>query len=177
MKKLEITGGKRLTGTISVSGSKNVALKALVAACLTNEGVVIENIPLISDFMVMVKIIKELGGEVKIKEHSCWVKVEKFKKEKITLDEAAKIRASAMFVAPLIARLGKAVIPNPGGCRIGARPIDRTIKGLRVIKFILKIGNRSYLKKQKIINTLWEQNILKNGRLSNQKGYKVINIV
>ena len=133
MKKLEITGGKRLTGTISVSGSKNVALKALVAACLTNEGVVIENIPLISDFMVMVKIIKELGGEVKIKEHSCWVKVEKFKKEKITLDEAAKIRASAMFVAPLIARLGKAVIPNPGGCRIGARPIDRTIKGLRVM--------------------------------------------
>lgn len=133
MEKLVINGGKRLMGTISVSGSKNVALKALVAACLTDEEVVIENIPLISDFMVMVNIIRELGGEVRISDHKASIRVKNLKKEKITLEDAAKIRTSAMFMAPLLARLKKAIIPNPGGCRIGARPIGRTINGLKAM--------------------------------------------
>ena len=130
MEKIVIKGGKKLTGSIFVSGAKNVALKALVAACLTQDEVVIKNIPLISDFMVMVAIIRELGGEVKIEGHTAYVRMKEFKKEKISLDEAGKIRTSVMFLAPLLARMGKAIIPNPGGCRIGARPIDRTIKGL-----------------------------------------------
>lgn len=120
-------------GEVSVSGAKNAALKVLVAACLTNEKVIINNIPLISDFMVMVGIIRELGGEVIINDHRATVWLKKIKKERISLEEAAKIRTSAMFMAPLLARNNKAVIPNPGGCRIGARPIDRTIKGLRAM--------------------------------------------
>ena len=130
MEKLVINGGKRLVGSISVSGAKNVALKALVAACLTDEEVIIENIPLITDFMVMVNIIRQLGGTVRIEDHKAYIRVGEFKNEKITLEEAAKIRASAMFMAPLLARMHKAIIPNPGGCRIGARPIDRIINGL-----------------------------------------------
>lgn len=130
MEKIVINGGKKLTGTIGVSGAKNVALKALVAACLTDEKVIIKNVPLVSDFMIMIKIIKELGGKAEIKDHAVYIHMEKFKKEKISLDEAAKIRTSAMFLSPLLVRMGKAIIPNPGGCRIGARPIDRTIKGL-----------------------------------------------
>ena len=135
MEKIVIKGGKKLTGSIFVSGAKNVALKALVAACLTRDEVVIKNIPVISDFMVMVAIIRELGGEVKIEDHIAYVRMKKFKKEKISLDEAAKIRTSAMFLAPLLARQGRAIIPNPGGCRIGARPIDRTVKGLEKMGF------------------------------------------
>lgn len=130
MEKIVIKGGKELTGSIFVSGAKNVALKALVAACLTEDEVVIKNIPLISDFMVMVAIIRELGGTVRMEGHTAHVRMRKFKKEKISLDEAGKIRTSVMFLSPLLARTGKAIIPNPGGCRIGARPIDRTIKGL-----------------------------------------------
>jgi UDP-N-acetylglucosamine 1-carboxyvinyltransferase len=130
MEKIIIKGGRKLKGVIGVTGAKNVALKAMVAACLTDQPVVIKNIPLISDFMVMVEIIRDLGGEVKITDHTAFVHVKKFKKEKVTLEEAAKIRTSAMFLSPLLARMGKAIIPNPGGCRIGARPIDRTIKGL-----------------------------------------------
>ncbi len=130
MEKIVVNGGKKLTGTIKVSGAKNVALKAMVAACLTQEEVVIRNVPLISDVMVMVAIIRELGGSVTISDHVAHVQVREFKKEKISLEEAAKIRTSAMFLSPLLARVGKAVIPNPGGCRIGARPIDRTVKGL-----------------------------------------------
>lgn len=130
MEKLIINGGKKLVGAITVSGAKNVALKAIVAACLTDQEVIIKNVPLISDFMVMVEIVRELGGEVKIVDHVARVRIRQFKKEQILLEEAAKIRASCLFLSPLLARMNRAVIPNPGGCRIGARPIDRTIKGL-----------------------------------------------
>lgn len=155
MEKIVIRGGKRLTGTIGVSGAKNVALKAMVAACLTDQEVMVKNIPLISDFFVMVEIIRELGGEVKIIDHVAHIHMKKFKKEKISLEEAAKIRTSAMFLSPLLARIGKAIIPNPGGCRIGARPIDRTIKGLERMGYSALYKSEDgffYLKKIKNFN-------------------------
>lgn len=160
MEKIVIKGGKKLTGSIFVSGAKNVALKALVAACLTDEEVVIKNVPIISDFMVMVAIIKELGGEVEIEGHTAYVRMKKFKKEKISLDEAAKIRTSAMFMAPLLARLGAATIPNPGGCRIGARPIDRTIKGIVTLGMNTKYNSGDgffYLSKDKEKEKKWRK--------------------
>lgn len=158
MEKLIIIGGKKLKGTISVSGSKNVALKTLVAACLTDEKVVINNVPLISDFMVMIAIIRELGGKVSINDHSVTIEMKKFKKTKISLDEAAKIRTSAMFMAPLLTRTGTAIIPNPGGCRIGARPIDRTIVGIKHLGVKVKYNSRDgnfYLKNNK--DTQWKK--------------------
>lgn len=133
MEKLIVSGNSKLKGTVVVSGAKNVALKALVAACLTDEEVVIHNVPLISDLMVMVNIIRELGGKVSIEDHTARIHVKKFIKDKISLDEAAQIRTSFMFMAPLLTRMGKAAVPNPGGCRIGSRPIDRVIKGLETI--------------------------------------------
>jgi len=151
MEKIIVNGGRKLAGIIEVSGAKNVALKALVAACLTSEEVIIKNIPLISDFIVMVAIIKELGGAVRIIDHAAYIQMKKFKKEKISLDEAAKIRTSAMFLAPLLVRMGKAIIPNPGGCRIGARPIDRTIKGLERMGYSVSYNSEDgffYLKKK-----------------------------
>ena len=126
-----IKGGKKLKGEVSVFGSKNVALKALVAACLTDEEVIVENVPLISDFLIMADIIKELGGTVETRDHTVSIRLEKFVKDKILLDKAAEVRTSFMFLAPLLARVGKAIIPNPGGCRIGARPIDRVVGGLK----------------------------------------------
>jgi len=150
MEKIIVNGGKKLKGIISVSGAKNVALKAMVAACLTDEEVIIKNVPLISDFMVMVEIIRELGGEVRIIDHVVYVRMKNFKKEKISLEEAAKIRTSAMFLSPLLARMGKAIIPNPGGCRIGARPIDRTVSGLEKMGYSVSYMSKDgffYLKK------------------------------
>ncbi|MBI2420478.1 MAG: UDP-N-acetylglucosamine 1-carboxyvinyltransferase [Candidatus Levybacteria bacterium] len=130
MKKFTINGGRRLSGKTEVSGAKNVALKTLVAACLTNEEVIIENVPLISDFFVMCDIIKELGGEAEILDHKVRIRMRDFAKTKIGLDRAAEIRTSTIFLAPLLSRKGEAIIPNPGGCRLGARPIDRIIDGL-----------------------------------------------
>jgi UDP-N-acetylglucosamine 1-carboxyvinyltransferase len=128
--KFIVNGGKKLSGETSVSGSKNVALKALVAACLTDGEVVIDNIPLISDLFIMTDIIEDLGGSIDAHNHTIKIKAEKFSSTKIGLERAAEVRTSAMFMAPLLAREKEAIIPNPGGCRIGARPIDRTIDGL-----------------------------------------------
>ena len=133
MDKFIVKGGIKLIGRTEVSGAKNVALKALVAACLTNEKVTIENVPLISDLTTMIDIINELGAEAGINDHKVIVRAKDFKKTKISLEEAAQVRTSAMFMVPLLVREGNAIIPNPGGCRIGARPIDRTIEGLRAM--------------------------------------------
>lgn len=131
MEKFVITGGKQLRGEVTISGAKNVALKALVASCLTTDEIVIENVPRISDFHVMAEIIKELGGKIILSGHRATVKVENIHSTRISLDKAAEIRTSTMFLAPLLVRKREAFIPNPGGCRIGARPIDRIVDGLQ----------------------------------------------
>ncbi len=130
MDKFVIRGGKKLKGNVTVSGAKNAALKALVAACLTDEKVTIHNVPRIADFFVMVDIMKELGATVALKGHTVAIQMKNFSGFSIPLDKAVLARTSSMFIAPLLARSGEAIIPNPGGCRLGARPIDRTINGI-----------------------------------------------
>ena len=130
VEKFVVTGRKTLHGKVKVSGSKNVALKVLVAACLTDEEVIIENVPHISDVFSMIDIMKDLGAHVVLEEHKIHIRMQEFATHEITLEKAAKLRASVMFIAPLLARIGEAIIPNPGGCRLGARPIDRIIEGL-----------------------------------------------
>lgn len=128
-----ITGGTKLQGEISVLGAKNAALKALVAACLTDEKVTLHNMPLIADMFVMIDIMKELGADVTLNGHTITIHMKKFVHSSIPLDKAALARTSSMFIAPLLARTGEAIIPNPGGCRLGARPIDRTVDGVKVM--------------------------------------------
>src|SRR4051794_30493126 len=102
MEKFLITGGNTLKGTVKVSGAKNVALKALLAACLTEEEVVIKNVPLISDFFTMVDIMKDLGGSIRINNHNAYIQMKHFAKHEISLDVAARIRTSFMFLAPIL---------------------------------------------------------------------------
>lgn len=130
MKKYSITGGKKLAGKVAISGSKNVALKAIVAACLTSEKVVIHNMPLISDVSIMLDLVENIGGVVKMEGHSAEIQVPHISSFQIPLEVGAKTRTSTLFLAPLLARTREAIIPNPGGCRIGARPIDRIVEGL-----------------------------------------------
>lgn len=129
MDKFVVVGGKKLTGSMTVSGAKNVALKALVAACLTSDEVVIHNVPLIADFFVMLDILQAMGVVVRLEGHSITIQAKSLTGA-IPLDMAAKARTSAMFLAPLLVRNKEALVPNPGGCRLGARPIDRIIAGI-----------------------------------------------
>ncbi len=131
MSEFVISGGNPLRGEITVGGAKNVVLPALAACLLTDEEVRLENVPLISDLTLMIKIIKELGVDARLNsDHSLVIRAANLKNHKIPLETAAKLRASFMLIVPLLVRLGRAAIPNPGGCRIGARPIGRPIKGL-----------------------------------------------
>lgn len=130
MEKFVIKGGNTLQGSVRISGAKNAALKTLVAACLTDEKVIIHNVPLIADLFVMVDIMKEFGADVTLEDHTVTIQMKKFVSSSISLEKAALARTSSMFIAPLLARTGEAIIPNPGGCRLGARPIDRTIDGV-----------------------------------------------
>ncbi len=130
MDKYIITGGNVLKGEVRASGAKNAALKALVAACLTDEEVIIKNVPEIADVYVMLEIMKELGAKVSFTDHTVRVQMQDFVTHKLSLEKAAQARTSSMFIAPLLARYKEAIVPNPGGCRLGARPIDRTIEGI-----------------------------------------------
>jgi len=130
MDKYEITGGNVLRGDVKTSGAKNAALKALVAACLTDEEVIIENVPEIADVYVMIEIMREIGAKVNFSDHTVRVEMSDFVTHQISLEKAAQARTSSMFIAPLLLRCKEAIVPNPGGCRLGARPIDRTIEGI-----------------------------------------------
>jgi UDP-N-acetylglucosamine 1-carboxyvinyltransferase len=79
----------------------------------------------------MIKLIKELGGEVNLVDHTVRIQIKKIKNHKLSLEAAARVRTSFMFIVPLLLRAGNAIIPNPGGCRLGARPVERLVDGLK----------------------------------------------
>lgn len=144
MKKYIIKGGNKLSGTVEIAGAKNVVLKAIVAACLTDEEVILENVPQISDVHYMVEMVREFGGDVKEEDNTLKIKVENIKSPRLKLETAVKMRASSLFFAPFVIRCGVAEIPNPGGDRIGARRIDMHIDGLREIGVEVEIKNDGY---------------------------------
>lgn len=144
MKKYIITGGNKLSGVVSIAGAKNVALKAIVAACLTNEKVILENVPKISDVHYMFEMVKNFGGDVKEEGGTVIIQVKKINNIRLPLETAIKMRTSSLFFAPFIVRNGEAEIPNPGGDKIGARRIDMHIEGLEKIGVQVAYKNDGY---------------------------------
>lgn len=130
MKKYLIEGGFDLEGTIRISGSKNVVTKAVIAACLTDEPVTLKNVPEISDIQALLEVIESIGGVVERGDGEVTITVPSVKNSTITLAEGARVRTSSMFLSPLLLRAKQALVPNPEGCRLGARPIERHIEGL-----------------------------------------------
>jgi UDP-N-acetylglucosamine 1-carboxyvinyltransferase len=130
MEKFIITGGKPLSGNFRLAGAKNVALKTCVCSLLTDDPVVLKNIPLIRDVYLMKDLLNEIGVDCVFKDHTAELVFKKLKSVKIPLELGARLRTSSLIVGPMLARFGEAIIPNPGGCRIGARPIDRHVQGL-----------------------------------------------
>lgn len=130
MKKYIINGKKPLAGSIKISGSKNVATKAVIAACLTSEVVTLTNVPQISDIEALLGVIKSIGGKVERTGDEVKITVTEISNHTISLAEGARVRTSSMFLAPLLLRNKMAMVPNPEGCRLGARPIERHIEGL-----------------------------------------------
>lgn len=144
MKKYIISGGKKLAGEVSIAGAKNVALKAIVAACLTDQKVILENVPRISDVDYMLELVEHFGGKVERENDKVVIEVTEIKNTRLPLETAVKMRASSLFFAPFIVRNKNAEIPNPGGDKIGARRIDMHIEGLEKLGVKVKAKDDSY---------------------------------
>ncbi len=131
MDKLRITGGQKLEGTIRVSGAKNSTLPAMAASLLTADEVLLTNIPLVADIRTTRRLLGELGVRVEFEDgHAVRARAEKIVSHEAPYDLVKTMRASVLALGPLLARTGKARVSLPGGCAIGARPINLHLKGL-----------------------------------------------
>jgi UDP-N-acetylglucosamine 1-carboxyvinyltransferase len=134
MDKLVIRGGSPLLGTVRVSGAKNAALPAMAAALLTEDDVILENIPQVRDIETERKLLAAMGAEVELgygrAHHRTTINCSNLARPEASYDLVKTMRASTLVLGPLVARLGHARVSLPGGCAIGARPIDLHIKGL-----------------------------------------------
>ena len=147
-----VNGGKRLSGDICPSGNKNEALPVIAAALLTNEEVIIENIPDIIDTNVMLSIAKSLGSVVKrINSNTYSFLTEKIKSDSIPKELSSKIRASLLFLAPMLLRNGSVPLPSTGGDKIGARRIDSHLLAFKKLGTVMsKAGKRWLLSAEKL---------------------------
>ena len=134
MEKLAIRGGNRLDGSITVSGAKNAALPILAATLLSDEKVRLTNVPHLRDVTTTVELLGRLGVAITIHE-PMEVEVDASGVNEFTApyDLVKTMRASILVLGPLLGKFGRADVSLPGGCAIGARPVDMHVKGLRAL--------------------------------------------
>ena len=133
MKILEITGGNTLSGTIRISGAKNSSVALIPAAILSDEEVTICNVPEISDTDTLCEILDYLNVENKRASESIVINPNNLENKEIGENYSKKLRASYYFMGALLGKYKKAVMYFPGGCSIGARPIDLHLKGFEAL--------------------------------------------
>ena len=140
MDKIVIEGGRRLEGTVKMSGAKNAVLPVLAATLLTCGKNIIERVPKVRDVSTMIKLLEGLGAEVEsYRNEKIILNTSKVNNPEAPYDLVSTMRASCLVLGPLLSRLGKARVSLPGGCAIGARPIDLHIKGLQEMGAEIKL--------------------------------------
>lgn len=144
MDSLLIKGGLPLSGEVKVSGAKNACLPMFAAALLTDEKCVLQNVPDLSDVRFMADIIRALGAEVSNPREGVWEICAKNISHVAPYELVRKMRASICLLGPLSARMRKAEVSLPGGCVIGARPVDLHIKGMKALGAKIEI-ERGYI--------------------------------
>lgn len=134
MDKFVIRGGEPLLGTVRVSGAKNAALPCMAAALLTDQPVILENIPQVRDIQTTRNLLAAMGADVELgygrAQHRTTIQCQNLATPEASYELVKTMRASTLVLGPLVARCGRARVSLPGGCAIGARPIDLHIKGL-----------------------------------------------
>ena len=127
-----IQGGIPLSGEVEISGYKNAAGAILAASLLTEEQSIIDNLPLVTDVLDQIEILKEMGAEIEwIEERKIKINPANINPEKIPSDLFEKMRVSVLLIGPLLARFKKFKVPHPGGDKIGLRPISTHLEALR----------------------------------------------
>jgi UDP-N-acetylglucosamine 1-carboxyvinyltransferase len=143
MDKLKMIGGTPLQGEVLIAGAKNAALPILCACLLSKDPIVLRNVPDLQDVRTMLKLLKNMGVQVDFpntdnRTHLI-LSAANITSFEATYDIVKTMRASILVLGPLLARLGKATVSLPGGCAIGARPVDQHIKGLKAMGATMKI--------------------------------------
>ncbi len=144
MKKLEVSGKRKLEGTIKISGSKNASLPILAASILSNKTTKISNLPQVKDIETMISLLISLGCKIKMQKNKRSIEIKNSKKLKTFASYRLMktMRAGILVLGPLLARFKKAKVSLPGGCAIGARPVDIHLKSLSKLgaKYKIKDG-------------------------------------
>jgi UDP-N-acetylglucosamine 1-carboxyvinyltransferase len=134
MDKLVIRGGRQLHGEVRISGAKNAALPELCAALLTDQPVVLGNVPGLQDVATMLTLIRNMGVEVeRDEEGNVRIDSARLSSPEAPYELVKTMRASVLALGPLMARFGEATVSLPGGCAIGSRPVDQHIKGMQAM--------------------------------------------
>jgi len=139
MDKIIIQGGRKLEGKVSISGAKNSALPIMASAILSSGWNYFTNIPDLKDIQTMGELLRGFGIEVVAKRSGLKIRADKIRDSEASYDLVRTMRASVVVLGPLLARLGKARVSLPGGCAIGARPIDRHLKAFEAMGAEIKV--------------------------------------
>jgi UDP-N-acetylglucosamine 1-carboxyvinyltransferase len=141
MQKLEIKGGKRISGTIVISGSKNATLPILASTILTKKKIIITNVPIVKDVETMVDLLSSIGSTIKFNKKAKKIEIINQKPLKTLAPYylLKTMRAGVLVLGPLLARYGVARVSLPGGCAIGSRPIDLHLNALKKMGSNIKI--------------------------------------
>ena len=140
MEKLEIIGGKKLQGSINISGSKNASLPILAATILLDK-VTLNNIPQVKDIDTMIELLTSLGSEIYINKNKKKIKIHNYKSNKTVAKYkyVKTMRAGVLVLGSLLSKFGKAKVSLPGGCAIGLRPVNLHIDALKKMGVKIKI--------------------------------------
>jgi UDP-N-acetylglucosamine 1-carboxyvinyltransferase len=131
--KLRITGGRALEGEIRISGAKNAALPIMCAALLTAKPLTVTNVPRLRDVVTMARLLAQMGVAVEQGNEKIILDAGNIAEPTAAYDLVKTMRASVLVLGPLLARCGRAKVSLPGGCAIGARPVDQHVKGLEAM--------------------------------------------
>jgi UDP-N-acetylglucosamine 1-carboxyvinyltransferase len=141
MDAIEIIGGKRLSGEVQVSGSKNATLPQIAAALLAPGRSIFRGVPDLADIRTLGRLLGNMGARVERDGATLQVDAEQVSKPEAPYELVKTMRASVLVLGPLVARLGRARVSLPGGCAIGARPIDQHLKGLQLLGAKIEIAH------------------------------------
>ena len=141
MDKLRILGGSQLRGSLDIAGAKNAALPILISSILTDSPLVVSNVPKLKDIETTLKLLKHLGVDIKSEGKAICMSARQIDKTEAPYDLVKTMRASVLVLGPLLARFGNANVSLPGGCSIGARPVDLHIQALEKMGAKIKIEN------------------------------------
>src|SRR3984893_306676 len=142
MDKIIIRGGAALKGTVALSGSKNATLPIMMAAVLTDEPVLIHNVPRLRDVSTAIDLLAGLGVEARwTGDHDLELCAARISSHEAPYELVKTMRASFVALGPLLARAGRARVSTPGGCAIGARPVNLHIVGIRALGAKIQLRN------------------------------------